>query len=372
MRLLETEAKMVFKRYSITVPEGGMAKTKEEALVLFNSIGKDAVIKPLGVKRRGKASAIFFAKSEVELLDAVGRLLGSTINGKRIDSVIVERRVPHGSELYAAITVDYQSSRPVLILSRKGGVEIEETARDSPKDVIRLPIDIERGLDASSLDDAWKGIGMEAMLSNLYRIFREYDAETVEINPIAVSDKGLVALDAVLVINDDSLPRHKEYADMASSAYANELEGLMAKSGWVYTDLDGDIGLVCSGAGLAMATLDLIKIYGGRPANFMDLAQVDGDGLYKALDLLTTHRKGMRVILIHLFAGLNRCDVMADGIKRFVTSHDTGIPIVARVVGNMEEQGNRVFDEIHVRNLPVLEDAVKEAVRVSNNGDTNR
>lgn len=372
MRLLENEAKEIFGQHGISIPRGVVARTVDDAVAFYASLGSEAVVKPLGIKGRGKAGLIAFVKNANELANAAQKFFGMDVNGEKITQILVEEKVDIAKEFYIAVTIDYAASTPVVVLSSQGGVDIEDVAKKSPRKVKKMPVDITVGINAAVLEKmasetfGEKADELVAIIDNLYSIFRKYDAETAEINPLVVTKRGeLIAVDAVLNVNDDSLSRHPGLAKLDKERkYRSEFERQMGELGWSYIDMDGNIGIISSGAGLSMATLDLIQQHGGKPANFLDMAQVDGEGIYKAFDILT-RKPNVKAILINLFAGLNRCDDMASGVKRFLSERKVSVPIVVRMVGNREDEGVQILKEVGLENVPELEKAVEIVVEAS-------
>ncbi len=357
MRLLETEAKEILSKAGVAVPKGKAVKTAEEAEALAKELGP-VVLKVLGKKQRGKTGLIKFAETHEQALSAIAELLPKAEEG-----LIVEQKLNIEKELYIAFTIDFSQGKPVLILGKTGGIDIESA---DPETVKKIPINILQGLTEEQAKEGVEFLGypdLTKLLQTLYKQFRKTDAELLEINPLAITNYGAVAADALIEINDDSLGRHPEFEKRGLSAKDNITEQMFA-AGWSYHDLGGTVGLICSGAGLSMATLDLIQLFGGKPANFLDMAQVDGDGIYKGLKILS-EKAGIRSILISLFAGLNRCDSMAEGIARFVKDNGQKVPIVVRMVGNREEEGFSVLRSVGLEPHRELETAVKAAVEVS-------
>ena len=365
MQLYEDEAKAIFSQFGIMIPQGKVVTTPEEAVAVVQELGS-AVIKVYGVKGRAKSGGIAMVTNPEEAREAATKLL----KGSKMGKLIIEQRENVRQELYVAITVDFSQCWPVLIVSAAGGIDIEVVAAKEQEKIVKFPIDITAGLTSEQAKAAASAVGMpelEGVLLALWKLFRRYDAETVEINPLAVTDRGLVALDAVLTINDDSLSRHAELAELAKARLASsDIERQAAELGWSYIDMDGDIGILASGAGMTIATLDLIHFTGGRAANFLDLAQVDGDGIYRAFKLLEQNPR-IKVIFVNLFAGLNRCDDMAQGIARYVAEQPSK-PIVVRMIGNREDEGYKILRAAGIEPFRELEAAVESAVKIARGG----
>ena len=354
MNIKETDGKAIFKKEGIRIPMGFEVFTVEEAVQRFRALGSSAVIKPIGIKGRGKRGLVSFVSSEDEAADASARMLGLNVDGHVVDSLIIEERVDASKEYYFAFSLDFSSAKAVAIAGN-GGINVE----DGKASLERHYFDLDDGFGVEEAHRLIEAAGIaereEAgrLIMGIYKIFRDYGAETVEINPAGVDRSGkLIALDAVISVDSTQI-RTNEVKD--------GIEARMWKKGWSYVDIGGDIGLVCSGAGLAMATLDMISMAGGKPANFLDLAQVDGDGLYEACCILS-ERGSMKAMLVNLFAGLNRCDEMAEGVRRFVEDRKPGFKIVVRMAGNMVRSGENVLLRCGIRNFADLESAVKAAV----------
>ncbi|MDE1811013.1 MAG: succinate--CoA ligase subunit beta [Candidatus Micrarchaeota archaeon] len=381
MQIFEDDAKGFFRDAGISVPRFFIADSVDGAVGRFGEIDSRVVVKPIGIKGRGKLGLVRFTDSEEGLRSIATEMLGKEVGGKRISKLIVEETIPSiKRELYLAITIDDIRRSVVAVFSTQGGVDIEETSRLNPGAIAKIPISISKGIDRAELEAQLSGMALGTnsgkvidAIEGAYSMFRKYDAELLEINPLVITgDDRVLALDALVNVNDDSLFRHPELAEIRQKNNVQSgHEKRMAELGWSYVDLDGNIGIVCSGAGLTMATLDMLNAYGGRAANFLDMAQVDGDGLYKALDIIM-EKKELGCVFVNLFAGLNDCKKMAEGIARYNSERKPPIPIIARVVGNNEDEGFRIFSEAQITNLTSLEDAAKMVTQVVNDGNTGR
>jgi succinyl-CoA synthetase beta subunit len=330
------------------------------------------MLKPqLGVKGRGKVGGIGFADDPAAARAQAARLFAAEIKGEAVERILVERRLPFSAELYAAVTVDFAARRPVIIASAEGGVDIEEVAQRTPDAVLRVPVDILRGPGPGDLGGVAERLGEDfaGHLVALYGIFREFDAEIVEVNPMARTEEGkLVALDAVLNVNEDSVARHPELAPLREELPPGDpIAEEAAERSWTYIELPGNVGILSSGAGLTMAILDLIHAAGGGAANFLDTAQIEEEGIYDAFGLLARAGRS-RVFLVNIFAGLNRCDSLAKGIVRYLADHEVGVPVVVRMVGNQEEEGHRMLREAGIEPFSGLEEAVGRAVELAAGG----
>ena len=372
MNLREFQAKAVFARHGITVPAGKMASTPPQVGKIAHDLRSPVVLKPqLGAKQRGKLGVIAFCDDAATAEREAARLFDMTVGGEPVATLLVEQKADIAEEFYVAVTVDQGRRCPTVMISRYGGVDIEELASAEPDKVLQLRVDIRRGLTeddirtiADFVDD-----GVADVASMSYDVFRAYDAEIVEINPLVrTRGGGLVAVDAVLNIDDAALFRQPEMASLRTQISGGDPVAEEARANrWTYIDLPGDIALLSSGAGLTMTILDLIRLAGGSAANFLDTAQIDEDGIYQAFALLT-RAKDARAMMINIFAGLNRCDRLAEGIVRYLRDHPYDKPIVVRMVGNKEEEGHRVLRQFGVEPYRDLEAAVKQVVALAQSG----
>lgn len=370
MNLREYQAKKIFANFGIPIPPGYVAHSTEDVEKITRQLNSPVVLKPqLGVKKRGKLGIIKFADTPAEAATTAIELFKITIKDEPIKTILVEAKVDIKQELYLAVTIDYSKRKPVLIISKRGGVDIEELAEKDPQQLLKLPINILEGITEKYLTQIKKFTGEKIahFASILYSIFRKYDAELVEINPIVITTENeTIAVDAVLNINDDSLFRHSEITNLRKEfSDIDPIAEEARTNSWTYIDLPGDIAILSSGAGLTMTILDLIHFAGSSPANFIDTAQIDEDGIYKAFQLLTK-AKSAKTMLINIFAGLNRCDSLAKGIQKYLNDFPVDIPIVIRMVGNKEKEGHEILRSIGIEPFSNLEEAVAQVVEISN------
>jgi len=369
MKLREYQAKEIFRKYGIKTPGGAVAEDSAQALRIAEKLGTPVVLKPqLGVKGRAKVGGIAFAEGPAAAEKNAERPFDMTIKGEPVRVLLVEEKLAIASEMYVAVTIDHMARCPVIIVSPDGGVDIESVAHSAPERVLKIPLNILDGLTSNDLTRVSDFMGDEiaALVKILYRIFREFDAELVEINPVIRTTEGdLYAVDAVLNINQDSLFRHNELDKYHSEIpISDPLESEATARNWTYIRLTGEIGILSSGAGLTMAILDMIHQKGGRAANFLDTAQMDDQGIFDAFEFLR-RASGKSLILVNIFAGLNRCDLLAMGIRDYLERHPMDIPVVVRMVGNMEVEGHRILQDIGIEPFNSLEDAVERAVKLS-------
>jgi succinyl-CoA synthetase beta subunit len=373
MRLYEYEAKEIFQKYGIAIPKGQIVQSAEEASRFTSQIGGPVVIKPqVLTKKRGKAGAIRFASNPEEAFREARYILGMTLKDEKVSTLLVEERIEINKEFYVGMTIDYNSLKPVAITSPFGGVDIEEVAQEKPAMVKKVRFSISEGPTEKGLGEqvsVFKGSEQESMrevTKKLYQIFKQYDAEMVEINPLALSKQGrAVALDAFLNVDDDSLFRHSDLVrPRGKSKEEFEFEQNLKEMKWKYIEMDGNIGILSSGAGVTMAILDLISMSGGRPANFLDTAQMNAEGIYKAFSLFADNPK-LKVLLVNIFAGLNRCDDLAMGIKRYLQENGLKTPLVVRMIGYREEEGKNILKEVNVEAIRSLEESVDKVIQIA-------
>ncbi len=366
MKLREYQAKAIFAERGIAIPRGELVTEPARARQCAAELGGPVVIKPqLGVKGRGKVGAIGFASSPEQAEQEASRLLGSEIKGERVEQLLVEQRVDIQHELYLAVVVDYAQRRPVLMASKRGGVDIEQVARETPDDIVRITCSLLEPPTDEALAPVAEALGKEAaaVARTLYELFCDLDAELVEIHPIVVTPTGLVAVDAVLNINEPAVDRHPELKQLAEQLPPEDpLVAEARQHRWTFIDLGGDVAILSSGAGLTMTIVDLLHQEGVQPANFLDTAQFDEQGMMDAFALLSRARPP-KVWLVNIFAGLNRCDRLAEGMRTYLADHPIEQPMVVRMVGNFEDEGHAILKEIGITPVRELEQAIAECVR---------
>lgn len=374
MKLYEYEAKQLFSSYGIPVPEFGLAKTPEEAREIASRLGGKVVLKAqVLVAGRGKAGGIKFAESPQEAYEVAKGLLGMEIKGEKVNSLLVSKAVDIQRELYLSIVVDRSVGAASILASPEGGIDIEELAAKSPEKIVKVYVDPLVGLKAHHVRRVVGSMGLSEeqkkalhdITLNLYRLFVELDCELAEINPLAVDrDGNLVPVDAKVIIDDNALFRRKEFAERAS-AELSEFEAEAKKHGFSYVELDGDIGIIGNGAGLTMATMDVVKLYGGRPANFLDIGGgARADIVEKAASLLLMHPK-VKVLFVNVLGGITRCDEVAKGLVNALTTYGKGKRLVVRLMGTNEDEGKRILNGAGISAFDSMEDAAKMAVELA-------
>ncbi|MEM3670976.1 MAG: ADP-forming succinate--CoA ligase subunit beta [Thermoprotei archaeon] len=378
MKLFEYEAKQVFASKGIPAPKGVLARDPERAAQAYSDLGSEQVAlkAQVLVGGRGKAGGIRFASSQQEARSVARELLGSSIKGETVRTILVEPKLKIVKELYVGVTLDRSKRAPVVVASSSGGVEIEEAARASPETVKKMWVDPDSGFPPFQGRRLGAQIGLKSGLlqkfgdiaSALYALFEQYDAELVESNPLAVTDGDrLVAADARLNISDDALYRHTqlELSDEDRLASLSELEKRAHRLGVQYVELDGDVGVIGNGAGLTMATLDMVKYFGGNPANFLDAGGGSSqESFASALSILNDNPR-IKVIFINILAGITRCDEVAKAIVEARKTLDPSKKLVIRLSGTNEEKGKSILSEHSIRAFTDMEQAAREAVRLA-------
>ncbi len=372
MKLQEYQSKQIFSKYGIPIPRGRVAATASEAKQIAEELGSRVVVKAqVLVGGRGKAGGIRLARNPKEAEELATAVLAMELKGLPVRKVLVDEAASIEKEIYIGITNDRASNRPVMMASSEGGVDIEEVAAKTPEKIVRVYIDPLLGLRdyqardiAAAIDlprSAWRSFGEIAR--GLWNAFTETDSSLAEINPLVItSDRRLMALDGKMVIDDNALFRHPELAEMRDldSEAAAEIEA--RKYGLTYIKLDGEIGCMVNGAGLAMATMDIIKLYGGEPANFLDIGGGAGaDKVAAALRIILSDPH-VKAVLFNIFGGITRGDEVARGILAALAEVKPNIPMVIRLVGTNAEEGRRLLAEADMITAETLTDAAKKAV----------
>ena len=373
MNFEEHVAKAEFAAAGIPVPEGRVVTTPAEAEAAARALGPVAVKAQAPAGKRGKAGAIALAESPAEAAAAARRILGMTLGAHRIKRLLVEKRIAIARELYAAVLNDPASQGPLVLFSTLGGMDIEEAAARDPQSVRRHPVDILAGFAAKDAETMLGGLDLGPaqaplvdLLVRLYAFYRARDAELVEINPLALTRSGaLVALDGKLALDDGALARQES---LAKQGLAEPLTGLEARgraAGLRFIELDGDIGILANGAGLTMTTMDAVRHYGGRPANFLEIG---GDAYTRAkpaLELVLAN-PNVRSLVVNFCGAFARTDVMAEGVVTAWEELRPKIPVFFSIHGTGEEEAVRlVKGRLGVEPFDSMDDAVEGAVRAA-------
>jgi succinyl-CoA synthetase beta subunit len=378
MKLHEYQSKQIFARYGIPIPKGRVAATASEARAIAEELGGRVVIKSqVLVGGRGKAGGIKLAKTPLEAEELATHILGMEIKGLPVRKVLVDEAANISKEIYLGITNDRAARKPVMMCSAAGGVEIEEVARLTPEKIIKVHIDPLLGLRdyqarilAAAIDlprDHWRTFGQIA--SGLWQAYCDCDATLAEINPLVITaDNHLIAVDGKMLIDDNALFRHTDLAEMRDldAEATSEIEA--RKYGLSFIKLDGDIGCMVNGAGLAMTTMDIIKLFGGEPANFLDIGGGAGSEKVAAAMRIILADPNVKAVLFNIFGGITRCDEVARGVLTAMEDVKPKVPMVVRLVGTNAEEGRRLLANANMITAETLADAAKKAVAASKGG----
>jgi succinyl-CoA synthetase beta subunit len=375
VKLHEYQSKRIFSDYGVPIPEGDTATSPAEVREIVERMGGPVVIKSqVLVGGRGKAGGIKVAKDADEAEKLAGQILGMRIKGLIVDTVLVDRAANIKQELYLGIVIDRTLQKPVIIASAEGGVEIEEVAKTNPQAISRLPVDPQLGLmDYQARDLAFE-LGLRRTLINqfveivkgLYRAFIHSDASLAEINPLVVTEEEqLLGVDGKIVLDDNALLRHPHLAELRDKQEETPAEREARLAGLSYVKIDGEIGCMVNGAGLAMATMDIIKRYGGEPANFLDIGGgAKADKVATALRIILSDPK-VKAVLFNIFGGITRCDEVAQGILVALKEMQSNVPLVVRLVGTNEAEGRRILAEANLPSASTLGAAAQKAVALA-------
>jgi succinyl-CoA synthetase beta subunit len=371
MKLHEFQAKGFLREYGIPVPEGRPASTAEEARTIAASIGCPVMVKAqVLVGGRGKAGGVKMAKSPEEAEARARDILGMRIKGIEVQRVLIAAAVDIAAEFYVSLAVDRAGKTVQCIASASGGMDIEEIAATQPERIVRFPLDAEVGpVHASHNGSLVSAFGRElsdqawSILQGMYRLFAEKDCSLVEINPCAKTPEGkLIAADAKVIFDDNALFRHPELENLRSPEEYGADEMDARSNGLSYVGLDGSIGCIVNGAGLSMATMDLIKYFGGSPANFLDVGgSSNPEKVLNALRIILKHR-GLAAILINIFGGITRCDDIARGILMARERLSIPVPLVIRLIGTNEKEGRALLKGAGIDAYEDLTEAVQGVV----------
>ena len=381
MNLHEYQAKQLFKQFGIAVPDGEAADSVAVAMAVAQSLGGEEWMVKAQVHAggRGKAGGVKRAQGEGELQQMVEDLLHrrlvtaqTGINGQPINQVLIERPTAIARELYLGMLVDRARERIVCMASEAGGMDIEEVARTQPEKILTLEINPISGLMpfqcrqlAFALDLADHVKALSQILQGLYKLFLANDVSLVEINPLVVTtDNTLLALDAKINLDDNALYRHPGLGELRDASQEDERENRASQFGLNYVSLDGNIACMVNGAGLAMATMDLIQLHGGEPANFLDVGGgTTADKVAEAFKLIISDPK-VKAILVNIFGGIVRCDLIAEGIIQAVREVELAVPVIVRLEGTNVERGRQLLSEsgLAITSATGLTDAAQKAV----------
>ncbi|MEW5875199.1 MAG: ADP-forming succinate--CoA ligase subunit beta [Candidatus Zixiibacteriota bacterium] len=372
MKIHEYQAKDIFAAAGIIVPQGKVAKTPTEARAIAEKIGRTVVVKAqVLVGGRGKAGGVKLARTADEAERLAGEILGMDIKGLTVRRVLVTEAVEIASEAYIGVVIDRAIKRPVLIVSAAGGMDIEEVARRFPEKIVKLPLDPllpvhpfhARRMAFSVYDDPAVAKQAADIITRMVGVFWSQDCSLVEINPLVVTPEGKVlAVDAKINFDDNALYRHPEWEKLRDPD-ADDPSELEAKANDLsFVKLEGNIGCVVNGAGLAMATMDLVKRYGAEPANFLDIGGSSNPDKVIAAMKIILRDKNVKAVLFNIFGGITRCDDVARGIVKATEQLKPKVPIVVRLTGTNEEEAHKVLAKVGLRVAPGMEDVVRQAI----------
>ncbi|UCG51558.1 MAG: ADP-forming succinate--CoA ligase subunit beta [Candidatus Latescibacterota bacterium] len=376
MKIHEYQAKELFRKGGIPVPRGEVVTTPEAAYDLAKEYGGTVAVKAqVLVGGRGKAGGVKLAKTPDEARQYAEAILGMDIKGLTVERVLVTEAVDIAKEIYVGVIMDRSAQKPVIMASAAGGVEIEEVARETPELIHRTHIDPRYGALAfqsralaGALHEDFKVVRqIAAIIEKLYDVFETTDASLAEINPLVVTPSGeVVAIDAKVNVDDSALYRQADLEAMRDLSAEDSGEVEARKADLSFVRLQGNVGCVVNGAGLAMATMDLIKTYGGEPANFLDIGGSSSpEKVVTALNIILSD-PNVKSIFINIFGGITRCDDVARGLVTAFKEMDLNLPIVIRLTGTNEKEAKEILSEMDLHTAPTMDDGVKKAIELAN------
>jgi succinyl-CoA synthetase beta subunit len=375
MKIHEYQAKQIFADYQIPVTREVLCESENEVKKAAAELGFPVVVKAQVLTGgRGKAGGVKLAKTKEEALAAAQQILGMDIKGYTVEKVLVAEGISIMSEYYVGFTIDRNTKSVMLMASREGGVEIEEVAKTNPDAIIKYAINAEVGfrpfkarkIAFQLFDDINLVRSGSVLLTNLYKAFVETDASLVEINPLVITgDNEIMALDGKMNFDDNALFRQPEISEMREVTEEEKIEIEAKEKGLSFIKLDGSIGCIVNGAGLAMATMDMIKLYGGEAANFLDIGgSSNPQKVVDAVGLILSDKK-VKVVMINIFGGITRCDDVAKGLLAALKQLDVKIPIVTRLAGTNAEEGLRILKETNMITVKTMGEAAEKAIELS-------
>jgi succinyl-CoA synthetase beta subunit len=378
MKLQEYQSKQIFSKYGIPIPKGRVAATAYEAKHIAEELGGRVVIKSqVLVGGRGKAGGIRLAKSSEEAEDLATQILAMEIKGLPVRKVLVDEAANIAKEIYLGITNDRVERKPVMMASAEGGVEIEEVARVTPEKIIKVHIDPLLGLRdyqarniAAGIDlprEHWRNFGQIA--HGLWQAYSQTDATLAEINPLVITGNNqLLAVDGKMVLDDNALFRHPELSDMRDMDSEAQSEIEARKYGLSFIKLDGNIGCMVNGAGLAMTSMDILKLFGGEPANFLDIGGGAGSEKVAAALRIILSDPNVKAVLFNVFGGITRGDEVARGILSALGEVNLNVPMVVRLVGTNAQEGRQILANANMITADTLVEAAQKAVAAAKGG----
>ncbi len=376
MNIHEYQAKEIFTRFGLPVPGGTAVKAVDAAVTSAEKYGLPVMVKSqVLVGGRGKAGGIKFCKTIEDVKAAAEAILGMDIKGHKVETVLITPAVDIDSEFYVGMLIDRNTKKVLLMASAEGGIEIEQVAKDTPELIFKFAIDPRYGLlDHEALDmglrlvpgDIKKARQLASAMQKLYLAFMDSDSSLAEINPWIFTPEGKGhAIDAKVNLDDNAMFRHPEYEAMRDLDDEDPAERKAREANLSFVKLSGNVGCLVNGAGLAMATMDLVKYYGGQPANFLDIGgSSNPEKVVNALDIILSDEE-VKVILFNIFGGITRCDDVAKGIIEATKRMDINVPIVVRLTGTNEEEGRALLSETDLVPAATMDEAVKKAIELA-------
>jgi succinyl-CoA synthetase beta subunit len=372
MKLHEYHSKQIFSRYGIPIPKGRVALTAGEARQIAEELGSRVVIKSqVLVGGRGKAGGIRLAKNPKEAEDLATAILGMEIKGLPVRKVLVDEAITFDREIYLGITNDRTQNLPIILASASGGVEIEDIARTNPEKIVKVRVNPLLGLRDYQIRDLASGIDLPQVCWKsfieiaraLWAVYRDYDASLVEMNPLVLTqDCRLITLDAKITIDDNALFRHPELNELRDLDVEDPSEVEARKYGLSYVKMDGQIGCLVNGAGLAMAVMDQITYSGGKPANFLDIGGgASAEKVAAALRIILMD-PNVSVVMVNIFGGITRCDEVARGVLMALAEINRPLPIVTRLIGTNSDEGRKLMNGPQMRHFESLHEACQASV----------
>jgi succinyl-CoA synthetase beta subunit len=363
VKIHEYIAKDIFKGEGIPVPRNKMVVSPDEARNASAEIGKPVVIKSqILVGGRGKAGGIKFADNPDDVYCVAGEILGSTVRDEKVEMLLIEEKLEIQSEYYLSVVLDRSAKKPLIMASMSGGVDIEEVARENPEKIVKYYLDpLDEFLPYQGREIAIKMGVSNALISKvgaivwkLYNVFQKYDATIAEINPLVVTADGVVAADAKLDIDDDAIYRQKKVAELEK----------VDKGEFAYVKLDGNIAVIGNGAGLTLSGMDMLKIYGGEPATFLDIGGGSSqENIAKALNIVISDLD-VKTVFLNVLGGITRADDVARGVLDVLNASKRKVPLVIRLTGTNEEEGQKILQEAGISYETSMEAAAKKAVEL--------
>ena len=376
MKIHEYQAKDIFAKYGIPINAGYLCHSVDDAVKAYEEMDNELVVvkAQVHIGGRGKAGGVKLAKGTIEMRKHTANILGMDIKGYTVDRILLAKAEDIESEYYVSYVIDRNTKSALLMLSKEGGVDIEEVADKTPEKIHKIAIDPTVGMPdylarqaAFLLFDDIKEVRQAAdILQKLYKLFIETDASLAEINPLILTpDKKVVAIDAKMTFDDNALYRQKKIAELFEPTEEEKKEQKAKSKGFSYVHLGGDIGCMVNGAGLAMATMDMIKLYGGTPSNFLDIGgSSNPTKVIEAMKLLLSDQD-VKVVLINIFGGITRCDDVARGLLEAFKQIDTDIPIVIRLTGTNEVEGRALLEGSKFHLAETMGEATRKAVELA-------